>query len=52
MKMETQPTLRHETDAAALDAAAAETTEEVRRSGMMDPEAWHDLAERGTPRNG
>jgi len=23
-----------------------------RRGGFSDPENWHDLAERGTPRNG
>lgn len=46
--METQPTLQHDADAEAL----TESSGEVLRAGMMDPEAWHDLAERGTPRNG
>ena len=50
--MESQPTLQHETDAGALDASAAESPGEVRRPRTMDAEAWHDLAERGTPRNG
>jgi hypothetical protein len=52
MKMEIQPTLRHETDPTSADAAAADSPGEPRRPWTMDAEAWHDLAERGTPRNG
>jgi hypothetical protein len=51
MKMESTPTLRLDPDAAPQDSSPMETSE-ARRPGMMDPEAWHDLAERGTPRNG
>ncbi len=36
----------------ALDAAPADAAGEVRRTRITDPDAWHDLAERGTPRNG
>lgn len=35
-------------DAAGGDAPGGE----VRRMRITDPDAWHDLAERGTPRNG
>jgi hypothetical protein len=51
--MEMQPGLEHEADAAggpeAIDAPA---DREVLRVRFSDPETWHDLAERGTPRNG
>jgi len=33
-------------------AAADEVTPTAIRPRFGDPEAWHDLAERGTPRNG
>ncbi|MBV9108563.1 MAG: hypothetical protein JO306_04050 [Gemmatimonadetes bacterium] len=49
--MEMQPGLEHDADAAgpeAIDAAGRE----VLRVSFSDPETWHDLAERGTPRNG
>ena len=40
----------------ALDAQAADAMEEAApralRPAFNDPENWHDLAERGTPRNG
>lgn len=47
-----------ERDLTAADAAAADSGDyEGARSGALrpdfrDPESWHDLAERGTPRNG
>ena len=38
------------------DAPAAGGADEAAgralRPGFSDPESWHDLAERGTPRNG
>jgi hypothetical protein len=33
-------------------AGAGEVTSSAIRPRFSDPEAWHDLAERGTPRNG
>lgn len=36
---------------AAAGQAGADGAEQWRR-GFLDPENWHDLAERGTPRNG
>lgn len=51
--MEMQPGLEHELDAAARpEAADAPAEREVLRVSFSDPETWHDLAERGTPRNG
>lgn len=47
-----------QTNAPALDAAAGGVGgDEIQTSGRNprwhdDPESWHDLAERGTPRNG
>ncbi|HEX6750583.1 MAG TPA: hypothetical protein VF092_25055 [Longimicrobium sp.] len=38
--------------AARVDGGTAGTRGEVGRMRITDPEAWHDLAERGTPRNG
>ncbi len=37
--------------AGAADSTGADAGEQWRR-GFLDPENWHDLAERGTPRNG
>jgi len=38
---------------ASLAMAEREAGERTgRRGGFADPENWHDLAERGTPRNG
>ena len=48
--MELQHGPEHDEAAPALDTAAE--TGEVRRMRITDPDAWHDLAERGTPRNG
>jgi hypothetical protein len=50
--MESQPGLQHDGDALSAEAADAAPAGEVRRMRITDPEAWHDLAERGTPRNG
>lgn len=36
----------------AAGAARASSVNEMWRRGFRDPENWHDLAERGTPRNG
>jgi hypothetical protein len=33
-------------------AAAGEVVSSAVRPRFDDPESWHDLAERGTPRNG
>jgi hypothetical protein len=45
-----------EREAYAAEAGAAEGTdagrEPAHRPDFGDPENWHDLAERGTPRNG
>lgn len=49
--MEMQPGLEHEGDASATEAFDA-AEREVQRVRFSDPETWHDLAERGTPRNG
>jgi hypothetical protein len=38
--------------AAASGAREGGERDGARRGGLMDPESWHDLAERGTPRNG
>lgn len=37
--------------AAAGDSPRGDAADQWRR-GFLDPENWHDLAERGTPRNG
>jgi len=34
------------------DAAGGSDEVKLSRPRFGDPEAWHDLAERGTPRNG
>ena len=36
----------------APGAGAEEVASTAIRARFGDPEAWHDLAERGTPRNG
>jgi len=36
----------------ALAAAIEEAAARAPRPAFDDPENWHDLAERGTPRNG
>jgi len=36
----------------APGAGADEVTSSAMRPRFSDPESWHDLAERGTPRNG
>jgi hypothetical protein len=38
-------------DSQAAVPGGADGAEQWRR-GFLDPENWHDLAERGTPRNG
>ena len=52
-EMEMQPGLEHEADAGAgTEAIDTPADREVLRVSFSDPETWHDLAERGTPRNG
>jgi hypothetical protein len=45
-----------ERDAYAAEAGGTESMESERETALRpdfaDPENWHDLAERGTPRNG
>jgi len=36
----------------AAEAGDAGMTQDAWRRGFRDPENWHDLAERGTPRDG
>ena len=51
--MEMHPGLEHEHDpAGASEAIDAPGEREVLRVSFSDPETWHDLAERGTSRNG
>jgi hypothetical protein len=39
-------------EAGAADSMEAAGREPALRPDFLDPENWHDLAERGTPRNG